>query len=347
MATTIKTTDAETREVRRNYATHPVGVAAAASAGHLGLFNTRGHGVGGAGTYALVTGAADGPIPQVTRYLRKTWTTAPTGIANSGFDMTTSPSTGVSTTGAPVVSGGPLTLSVWARTDAATDKTAALQAYFHDAAGAYLSNVNGAPFILNAAAGWVRIDLALTVPAAAATVQVTLDVDAGTLWAAGNTMDATGVLSERVASAGMYLDGAYSPDPDLAPAWAGAAYASESFLTGTFPMHEVTPILVDGYEATREPGNVVHDIINKTYPDVTLRAPGARRGSLRLLFATEADAINAFAAMAYVGDFTITDPDVPGIEMRFVVAEGGLYIGIDDQSRNVWWVEVPFVEIAP
>lgn len=154
-------------------------------------------------------------------------------------------------------------------------------------------------------------------------------------------------LIEKAPAAGDFFYGDTPAAGNRRFAWAGTAGNSESIEYSTVPVHTVAPILVDGYEATREPGTVVHDVINKIYPDVTLRAAGARRGSLRMLFATEADAINAYAALAYLGVFTIADPDVPGIDMRFVVAEGDLLIGLDDESRKLWWVEVPFVEVAP
>jgi len=108
----------------------------------------------------------------------------------------------------------------------------------------------------------------------------------------------------------------------------------------------ITPELVDGYEATREVRTVVHDIINRTNPDVTFRAPGPRSGSLRCLFPVQADAIAAYGVLSTPQVFTLTDPDVPAVGMSFIVAGGDLTIALDDNTRGVWWVTAPFVEVA-
>lgn len=126
-----------------------------------------------------------------------------------------------------------------------------------------------------------------------------------------------------------------------------AVNASESIEYSTVPVSTVTPLLVDGYEATRDARTVVHEVAGKTFPDVTLRPAGSRRGRLRMLFATEADATAAYAALSAPRVFMLTEADLPGIEMRFVIAAGEMLIGLDDEGRRRWWVEVPFVEVSP
>lgn len=109
----------------------------------------------------------------------------------------------------------------------------------------------------------------------------------------------------------------------------------------------IVPQVVDGYEAARELRTVVHDVINRSNPDVTLRGPGLRSGQLQLVFALEVDAVAAFAALSIPQVLTLTDPDRPSIGMQFVAAGGDLTVGLDDETRDVWIVNVPFREVAP
>lgn len=116
--------------------------------------------------------------------------------------------------------------------------------------------------------------------------------------------------------------------------------------TITHSTGSINPESVDGYQATREARNVVHDIINRANPDVTLRAAGLRRGGFRLLFTEQSDALAAYAVMSKPQVFTIANTDVPAIGMSFVVGPEGGAITIElNDTRTGWWIEVPFVEV--
>lgn len=109
----------------------------------------------------------------------------------------------------------------------------------------------------------------------------------------------------------------------------------------------IVPQVVNGYEASREARTVVNAVLNRSNPDVTLRDPGPRSGSLALVFATENAAQDAFAVLGTRQVFTLADPDRLSIGMSFVVADGDLTIGLDADTREVWIVTVPFVEVLP
>ncbi|MEV8265965.1 hypothetical protein AB0P00_17645 [Microbacterium sp. NPDC077057] len=109
----------------------------------------------------------------------------------------------------------------------------------------------------------------------------------------------------------------------------------------------LTPELIDGYEAIRPTHTVVHDILNRPNPDITFRAPGLRRGQFRCLFPEQADALSAFAVLSIPQVFAITDPEVDAIDMSFIVGEGDLSITLDEDTRDVWWITIPFVEVSP
>lgn len=108
----------------------------------------------------------------------------------------------------------------------------------------------------------------------------------------------------------------------------------------------ITPLVVDGYEAGREARTVVHSILGRSNPDVTLRATSLRTGELVCVFGDRAAAFAAFAALVSPQVLTIEDPDVSEVGMSFVVAEGEVAIALDDALRSKWLVTVPFVEVT-
>lgn len=109
----------------------------------------------------------------------------------------------------------------------------------------------------------------------------------------------------------------------------------------------ITPEVVNGFTASREPGNIVHTVLGSSTPDVSLRPSALRAGTLELVFATAAAATAAEAVMALPQVLTITDPDVAEVGMDFVVAGGATEITLDDQTRSVWVLRVPFQEVSP
>ncbi|GAB6857872.1 hypothetical protein [Microbacterium xylanilyticum] len=109
----------------------------------------------------------------------------------------------------------------------------------------------------------------------------------------------------------------------------------------------ITPRLVEGYEASREGGTIVHKILGRTSPDITLRPAGTRTGTLTLLFTDETAANNAWAAVCANGVLQLVS-DERTIGMTFVVPEGQqIGFALDDATRNHWHVTVPFQEITP
>lgn len=116
----------------------------------------------------------------------------------------------------------------------------------------------------------------------------------------------------------------------------------------------IRPTLILGYQSTRAAGNVVHPIINRPSPDVTLRPASLRTGTLELLFAgddsaavetasAEAETLHATAAV-----FTLISDDRPSIAMSYVVSGNGqISRALDPSTRDAWTVTVPFQEVGP
>lgn len=109
----------------------------------------------------------------------------------------------------------------------------------------------------------------------------------------------------------------------------------------------ITPLLVEGYEATRAGGALVHQILGAAAPDVTLRPAGMRTGTLVLLFSDEAQAHAADSALAGAVIAALVDT-TRSIGMSFVIPDGqGIALALDATTRNHWHLSVPFQEVAP
>lgn len=109
----------------------------------------------------------------------------------------------------------------------------------------------------------------------------------------------------------------------------------------------IIPTIQDGYSASIPMRTLVHDILGRRDSDVTFRPAGMRAGTLPLVFADRSAAWAAAGILARGEVFTLTDPDVPEIGMAFVVADGDLQPQLDDETRDVWLLDVPFREVLP
>lgn len=109
----------------------------------------------------------------------------------------------------------------------------------------------------------------------------------------------------------------------------------------------ITPAVVNGFESERPARSIVHTILGREDPDVTMRPAGLRKGTLTLVFATGAAGKAAENAMVLPRVFTLTDPDVPEVNMPFVVADGGVTLRLDLDTQEVWTLEVPYSEVTP
>lgn len=109
----------------------------------------------------------------------------------------------------------------------------------------------------------------------------------------------------------------------------------------------ITPTTVDGYEALQEARTIAHTIIGRAADDFTLRPAGPRTGTLKLVFDDAASADEARTLHAGVHVWTLVDPDVSTIGMQYVVEGGSISPALDDETRAVWIVSVPFREVLP
>lgn len=104
-----------------------------------------------------------------------------------------------------------------------------------------------------------------------------------------------------------------------------------------------SPVLVLGYQTSRESQNVVHDLIGGGIA-VTLVRPRPRAGTLELFYVTEAAAHAAAELHAGETSFTFTDTERTTVAMTYVV-DGSVGVELDDESREYWTVSVDYQEV--
>ena len=106
----------------------------------------------------------------------------------------------------------------------------------------------------------------------------------------------------------------------------------------------ITPELVLGYEVAQESRNVIHTILGRATPDVTLRFTNLRVGTLQMLFKTaeEAEAARQLHINPIV--FIMTSTEIPEADMTYVVS-GSISTVLEDETRKLWTVSVDFQEV--
>lgn len=107
----------------------------------------------------------------------------------------------------------------------------------------------------------------------------------------------------------------------------------------------IQPLAVTTYLTSREAGTIVHPILGRSNPDVTLRPAMPRTGTLTLAFTDEADAKDAEDVHAAGGVFSLTSDTLTTIDMTYVPngrIERELVAGLTH-----WLVRIDFQEVAP
>lgn len=113
--------------------------------------------------------------------------------------------------------------------------------------------------------------------------------------------------------------------------------------TITFGTSTLTPISVEGYDSASPVNNIVHEILGRSNPDVTLRPAGLRTGTLTLHFTNETQSRTAenLARTAGVGILISTERTTLG--MTFVVGNGTVTRRLTEYGS--WVVTFPYQEV--
>lgn len=106
----------------------------------------------------------------------------------------------------------------------------------------------------------------------------------------------------------------------------------------------ITPELVLGYEVAQESRNIIHTILGRATPDVTLRFTNLRTGTLDLLFKTATEAETARQLHINPIVFSLDSTEIPDANMDYVVS-GSISTVLEDVTRELWHVSVDFQEV--
>lgn len=109
----------------------------------------------------------------------------------------------------------------------------------------------------------------------------------------------------------------------------------------------ITPDQIEApFEAEDEGQSVLHKVLGRTYPDVTLRPMSAATGTLRLRFssASEAEAARIFHRQA--ATYTVASP-AAFLPARYVPTRVGRAQQLLGADVSGWAVEVDFAELSP
>lgn len=104
-----------------------------------------------------------------------------------------------------------------------------------------------------------------------------------------------------------------------------------------------SPVVVNGYETSRQSRNIVYDLLaGGIY--VVLVSPRPRNGVMRLVYENEADAFEAVALHGLETHFTLESDEVPSVNMTYVV-DGEISAELDPETLTVWVVTVGYQEV--
>lgn len=110
----------------------------------------------------------------------------------------------------------------------------------------------------------------------------------------------------------------------------------------------IAPSIVLGIMPGRESQNLVHPIIGRAEPDVTLRPANLRTGSIEMGFAgptAEADSYAAEMLHAAGGIFTVISDERSTLGLSYVTT-GRIVRELEDATRDGWILRVEFQEVA-
>lgn len=236
--------------------------------------------------------------------------------------------------GNPVIPNTPYVPSLYARTS--VSRTLALAYRFFDSNGVQIGSVAyGTAATVGTA--WTRLAAAATSPAGAVRIDVGVTGATTTAWASGRTLDMDAVQVE----AGEFLSNYFDGDSTGTFAWYGTPNASASYVYNLDQTDIITPTLVTEFTGSHASENILHPILLGQGFNVTFRPNRHRSGEFRLLFENRAAAFTAVATLRKAASFTFVDTDVPQLNMTFVV-NGDIEIELDDESRAIWAVNVPY-----
>jgi hypothetical protein len=105
------------------------------------------------------------------------------------------------------------------------------------------------------------------------------------------------------------------------------------------------PTLITSWRASQVSSNVLHPIIGRTFPDVTLKPAQARTGTLEMFFASGPAAESARTILSSGSVFVISSDETPWLDGLAFVLAGSIASSLSDASRLSWMLSADFQEV--
>lgn len=106
-----------------------------------------------------------------------------------------------------------------------------------------------------------------------------------------------------------------------------------------------SPDLITGWSSEQESRNIIHAIIGRPTPDVTLKPAPARTGMIEMFFAVGAESFLARSILATGAVFTIISDETPWLDGLTFVLIGTLSATLNPESRTSWMLSTGFQEV--
>lgn len=109
----------------------------------------------------------------------------------------------------------------------------------------------------------------------------------------------------------------------------------------------IAPQQVMSISSEQASGTIIHPILGRSYPDVTIRPAAMRTGTIEMGFYgpnSEADSATARALIATGGVFTIASEERATLSMT-CVASGRIALQLEDTTRDAWVLSVDYQEV--
>lgn len=107
-----------------------------------------------------------------------------------------------------------------------------------------------------------------------------------------------------------------------------------------------SPELITAWENSQESRNVIHVIIGRIDPDVTLHPAASRTGTLEMVFTDATSADTARGILTTGASFVISDSETWLDGFTFVMS-GSISAALEDETRKLWTITADYTEIIP
>lgn len=212
---------------------------------------------------------------------------------------------------------------------------------FYTAAGVQVGSTVLGTSAFNTNTGWTRYTVTATSGATAVRASPVLRVSAPAI---GESHYFDGVMMNTGPTAITYFDGSFAPVGTTVHSWVGAQHASASVAQtpGVSDVLAPTLAILKPYTVQREARSFARPLLESSVVRAVLVQAGPRRGELKAVFPTPADAMSALSFFSGASMFLVTGEAYAS--MWFVVTGGDAQF--EQQLAIPGQITIPFTEVS-